>query len=131
MRQIKLRAWHIKKKGWKGLWIFRGGHTSEYDVSNDKIDVLDLTDKWDGCILMQYTGLKDKNGVEIYEGDRWQHVAGGFIGIVEFVNSQWQFTNAYDSPCISYPYFHSNAEKGEVIGNIHENPELLKAPFKR
>ncbi len=70
----------------------------------------------------EFTGRLDKNGAEIYEGDRWQHGVGGFIGIVEFIFSKWQFTKAPDSPAYSYPYFHSNAERGEVIGNIHDNP---------
>jgi uncharacterized phage protein (TIGR01671 family) len=69
--------------------------------------------------LMQYTGIKDKNGVEIYEGDilKWNAKEWGceFNEVVE-----WDFdllnARKYDW-----------AEWCEVIGNIHENPELLEA----
>ncbi len=120
-REIKFRAWDINKKAWKGLWIFRGGHTEQYDVSNNKIDILDLTNKWQGCVLMQFTGLHDKNGKEIYEGD-----------IVDFGNKiqyevEWSPENAMfhlKGPNDIYSLIFNECE---VIGNIYENPELIKS----
>ena len=72
---------------------------------------------------MQFTGLKDKNGADIYEGDIWKR--DGFISTVEFQFSRWAFVKTDSSECYQYPEFYSNADTGKIIGNIHENPELL------
>lgn len=91
-----------------------------------------------GVILMQYTGLKDLKGVEIYEGDivqsTWYDVDNNPYkkkGEITFVGAQYvivydsQFDVetgeiTYDAHSLTY------AEDVEVIGNIYENPELLE-----
>lgn len=81
-------------------------------------------------ILMQYTGLKDKNGKEIYEGDILEAKLKDFIwrGVIEF---GWATTDQNE-----YGWHYRGRgpirpqdgidKKMEVIGNIYENPELLK-----
>jgi len=75
---------------------------------------------------LQYTGLKDKNGVEIYEGDIVKMLESGVhekwasIKAVEFDNKYLGF-----SPFCYLNFIHSN-NIVEVIGNIYENKELLK-----
>ena len=98
MRDIKFRAWDKN----------RGMIISE----------LDFTGTYQGEI-MQYTGLKDKNGKEIYEGDICKHQNPSESNYVEYRLGVW---------CLMPHglYLHGEDMMVEVIGNIYENPELLK-----
>ncbi|MBR9648706.1 YopX family protein [Clostridium tyrobutyricum] len=74
----------------------------------------------------QYTGLKDRQGVEIYEGDVLDYDNGiGIKGIVKWYEDGFAIgiLGAGDA---SNKSLHQSTEDIEVIGNIHENPELLK-----
>ena len=120
MRDIKFRAWDKKKKEWYGescdeMLTFKDfhlfGECMAFQFPN--IDYLQHLE------VMQYTGLKDKNGVEIYEGDI---VSGHIFGICEVR----YYKNAFVLWSVDKDFSRSYAcELIEVIGNIYENPELI------
>lgn len=76
--------------------------------------------------LMQYTGLKNKNGKEIYEGDLF--MIGGLIYILEWGDGSFWLccTEKEDNQQINDFVEADSIVDFEIIGNIHQNPELLK-----
>lgn len=116
MREIKFRAWDRNRHEFFYLLIQHPSTGMQATLGS----ISDL-EPW-----QQYTGLKDKNGVEIYEGDvvrtDW---GGGFTGEVKY----WSAEFGLERRPIFEPLtpFVRNEWKLEVIGNIYENPELLEA----
>ena len=76
----------------------------------------------DPTTVGQYTGLKDRNGERIFEGDVVRISKTLFA--VEWRDAEYVFGHIAGQPW-SYPYFASHAGSCEIIGNIHDNPELL------
>lgn len=81
-------------------------------------------------ILMQSTGLKDKNGKEIFEGDIVRQVRTQpttenetITGVVTMIEGAWLIMN--DNEQLA-SYLWSETDGNEIIGNIYENPELLE-----
>lgn len=126
-REIKFRAWDKKdKRFWipekDGDWFYR-----------DKNEIKTVKD----VILIQFTGLLDKNGKEIYEGDVIEHTITGpnHDGTGETSSRQKDLIE-WDSKgaCFTIPHLYKyqnlpiefHPDTYEIIGNLYENPGLLK-----
>ena len=84
---------------------------------------LDKLNKGEWIELMQYTGLKDKNGNEIYESDIVKRYANN--GLVKYIENKFVIS----IPVGKREIIIGNLDNTEVIGNIYENPELLGAKW--
>lgn len=152
-RDIKFRAWNGRAKQMaqyvtaiqmgdtqgtpSSVNVIVNGHNETWEVEHDKVE------------LLQYTGLKDKNGREIYEGDLFEHRFGYTVfddpphaemgteyGVVTFDNGQFgvkiQGLGVYNlCGLLSQDGHLDNMPKDDlfvmkIAGNIHSNPELLE-----
>lgn len=119
-REIKFRIWDIENKEMLKVQeldfepTFYGGRIAiRPDQHNDYFDTEDM-------ILMQYTGLDDKNGKEIYEGDivKYENMTGKIMFFNgSFIMSNFEETEEWELGVIN--------EELEIMGNIYDNPELL------
>jgi len=124
MREIKFRAWDGRSQKWYHRameWVFNKPHGS---IGQHPIIP-------EGLHIMQYTGLKDKNGVGVYEGDiiafsisDTQH----YSGIVTWDDAMAKFYLQDRAFHMSTPEPHYQ-HKMEVTGNIYENPDLIDEPL--
>jgi len=126
-RPIKFRAWDGRQMLYRDL-CDRNWYNTE-----DKLVCVALPEDAHNLIIMQYTGLKDKNGAEIYEDD-----------IITFNNNMYPYEmlkirveyngerSGFSPFCENFEYenesfFDTFGNGFEAIGNIYENPELLEA----
>ena len=137
MRKIKFRAWdkELEQMVYDVQATYDGLEYSKVnkDIDVDVYDWMDCFESWFNdrrFDLMQYTGLKDKNGVEIYEGGvvmaEHPHLYASYLGLVSITPG--------DGLYIEYTDGHVDFGLDEiqykkyigVIGNIYENPDILE-----
>ena len=116
-REIKFRAWDKLVNQW-----VKFNQPPKAVTGKSTSRILNIHGSDDNVVFMQFTGLKDKNGQEIYEGDIVK--IDGMVGKV-FWDKEWtqfkcQWTPHQFFSLMTYP------KNREVIGNIYENKELLK-----
>lgn len=134
MRELKFRVWfeNVKrghKKGDEIVWNIESYY--DYDPIIDNGGLLEVEGGWDihghsdeNYTVEQYTGLKDKNGKEIYEGDI---VVNTYYDDGEMYKVLWVDDSvAFGMESLDdMELYKLPLESLEVIGNIHENAELL------
>lgn len=129
MREHKFKAWHRERKCWLDSVTVYGDGSWSGSLFEDAGEVGGYDER--ECDLVEFTGLKDKNGKEIYEGDIVKEKQGYYgetpyrvawqpIGTIGFCLEQGLKPESYTR--LSF----LTGDIYEVIGNIMENPELLK-----
>ena len=116
----KYRAWNTKSGRFaKDGELFLSIDSKNYNLYSVDFDNFRLEN--DNYILMQSTGLRDKNGVEVYEGDILKTWIGGYEQaspyVVEDMRKLYFELERDDS------YY--RIQKTEILGNIYENPGLM------
>lgn len=130
MREILFRGKHThmfsSNKPLDGMWCY--GYLVDKNYINDK------TDRGDGEYLGemfvdpetvgQYTGMTDKNGTKIFEGDVVEFEHGGRVrAYVIYKDGSFEVKNDKADVLL---YLYVTYHKAEVIGNKHDNPELME-----
>ena len=139
MREILFRIWDSKNQAMVYPSVIGvGAENFAWCHSLDWIhDCQDWSEKegyFENPELMQYTGLKDKDGNKIFEGDivvyddtPYNAYGVRILGVIKFEKSRWviKYKSRYGS---SYPLEADDfsEKKNQKLGNIHENPELLE-----
>ena len=132
-REIKFRVWNNKAKQMlssNDIAIMQtlNGKIYKLDVMGSNKESLsyfqnnDVSNDYD---LMQFTGLRDRDGKEIYEGDIIDHFA--LFGYLIFENGMFSISSSANTQFCNckQPLAYHNVKNMKVIGNIHQNPELL------
>lgn len=127
MREIKFCGKRIDNEEWVYGYYWtnkNGNHFIKKTVDlNGCFTIEDI--EVDPNTVGQYTGLKDKNGVEIYDGDIVKD-AWGINMLVKYINTGFYLCRKNTNGEYSKISNWRNLQTKEVIGNIYDNPELLE-----
>lgn len=123
--EIKFKVWHKKKKK-----MFQ---VETFSLIHECVNCCELTDNPPFCRwtftfkdveILRYTGFKDKNNKEIYEGDILRNKINSWSKGNKYKTIKYTKNKNYTGFNISSRY---NNKRWEIIGNIYENPKLLDA----
>ena len=121
MREIKFRAWNKENK----LMVYNNEYNSASYWASDIGIINGRFNNNLHYIWMQYTGIKDKNGKEIYEGDIIRNIVGEKYLVYYDKGTHFLHDIAKDTDYEDIAMYMCSSF-GNIIGNIYENKELLK-----
>lgn len=125
MRTINFRGKSIDTNEW-----LYGDLVRSYDMKRCAILVNDKSSyeecEVNPCTVGQFTGLYDKNGKEIYEGDILKFSDGNKLYIVKFIKGMFQASDLEGEGYSLYLLSNLDNHNYEIVGNVFDNPELLE-----
>ena len=125
MREIKFRAWHKEKKEIVNVeeidFMNKVINYIDNDYENNRQEIIGAY--FEDIELMEYIGLKDEYGDEIYEGDIVTLHNSRYKVIFNSKEARFVLKDAFFE--MDIPFTNNNNERMEIVGNIYENPELL------
>lgn len=135
MRQVKYKAWDKVEKEWIDIkhFGFENGelwYVQAIDKNERDIDPPYFPDSND-IELIEYTGMSDRDGVEVFEGDIVELLTkyGKDVGVVVFIEGcfkiRWDSKNKFPKNREMIGHYYINS-KTKVIGNVYEQPELIE-----